>query len=249
MILFFTGTGNSEYAARRIGRITGETPVSLVNRIRSGDTSPLESETPWVVCAPIYAWQMPRIVRDHIAATELRGSRDVYFVLTCGGDTGNADKYARRLCESKGLNFRGLARVVMPENYIAMFSAPDEDEARRIVERAVPGIDGAAELIKEGRDLPPVKKGPLAGFLSAAVNKGFYASAIRDKDFFTTDACISCGLCARVCPLGNIELRDGRPVWKGNCTQCMSCICRCPVKAIEFGKKSVGKPRYICPDV
>ena len=249
MILFFTGTGNSEYAARRIGRITGETPVSLVNRIRSGDTSPLESETPWVICAPIYAWQMPRIVHDHIAATELRGSRDVYFVLTCGGDTGNADKYARRLCESKGLNFRGLARVVMPENYIAMFSAPDEEEARRIIEKAVPGIDGAAELIKEGRDLPPVKKSPLAGFLSAAVNKGFYASAIRDKDFFATDACISCGLCAEVCPLGNIELRDGRPVWKGNCTQCMSCICRCPVKAIEFGKKSAGKPRYICPDV
>jgi ferredoxin len=249
MILFFTGTGNSEYAARRIGRITGETPVSLVNRIRSGDTSPLESETPWVICAPIYAWQMPRIVRDHIAATELRGSRDVYFVLTCGGDTGNADKYARKLCESKGLRFRGMAKAVMPENYIAMFSAPDEEEARRIIEKAVPGIDGAAELIKEGRDLPPVKKGVLAGFLSAAVNRGFYASAIKDRDFFATDACISCGLCAEVCPLGNIELRDGRPVWKGTCTQCMSCICRCPVKAIEFGKKSTGKPRYICPDV
>lgn len=249
MILFFTGTGNSEYAARRIGRVTDETPVSLVNRIRSGDTSPLESETPWVVCAPIYAWQMPRIVRDHIAATELRGSRDVYFVLTCGGDVGNADKYARRLCESKGLKFRGLARVVMPENYIAMFSAPDEEEARRIIEKAIPGIDETARLIKEGRDLPPVKKSPLAGFLSAVVNKGFYASAIRDKGFFTTDACISCGLCGEVCPLGNIELRDGRPVWKGYCTQCMSCICRCPVKAIEFGKKSVGKPRYICPDV
>ena len=249
MILFFTGTGNSEYAARRIGRVTGETPVSLVNRIRAGDTSPLESEAPWVVCAPIYAWQMPHVVRDHIAATELRGSRDMYFVLTCGGDVGNAEKYARRLCLSKGLNFRGLAKVVMPENYIAMFGAPDEEEARRIILKAIPGIDEAAALIKEGRDLPPVKKGPLAGFLSAAVNKGFYASAIRDKDFYATDACISCGLCAEVCPLGNIELKDGKPVWKGNCTQCMSCICRCPVKAIEFGKKSVGKPRYICPDV
>ncbi len=249
MILFFTGTGNSEYAARRIGRVTGETPVSLVNRIRSRDTSPLESETPWVICAPIYAWQMPRIVRDHIAATELRGSRDVYFVLTCGGDTGNADKYARKLCESKGLRFRGMAKAVMPENYIAMFSAPDEEEARRIIEKAVPGIDGAAELIKEGRDLPPVKKGVLAGFLSAAVNRGFYASAIKDRDFFATDACISCGLCAEVCPLGNIELRDGRPVWKGTCTQCMSCICRCPVQAIEYGKKSAGKPRYVCPDI
>ena len=249
MILFFSGTGNSEYAARRIGRIIGEEPVSLAKRLREADCSPLESETPWVVCAPIYAWQMPRVVRDHIASTELRGSRDVYFVLTCGGDTGNADKYARKLCRSKGMNFRGMARIVMPENYIAMFGAPDADEARSIIEKAVPGIDETAALIKEGRDLPPVKKSPLAGFLSAVVNKGFYASAIKADKFFATDACVSCGLCEEVCPLGNITLKDGRPVWGGNCTQCMSCICRCPKEAIEFGTKSAGKRRYICPDV
>ena len=249
MILYFTGTGNSEFAARTIGRIIDEGPVPMAKRIRVGDVSPLESGTPWVICAPIYAWQMPRIVRDHIAATELRGSRDVYFVLTCGGDTGNADKYAGKLCESKGMNFRGLARVVMPENYIAMFGAPDEEEARRIIEKAVPGLEEAASLIKEGRDLPPVKKGPLAGFLSAVVNKGFYASAIKDDKYYSTEACISCGLCADVCTLGNITLKEGKPVWGGNCTQCMSCICRCPQEAIEFGKKSVGKRRYICPKV
>jgi NAD-dependent dihydropyrimidine dehydrogenase PreA subunit len=142
-----------------------------------------------------------------------------------------------------------MARIVMPENYIAMFGAPDAEEARRIIEKAVPGIDETAALIKEGRDLPPVKKSPLAGFLSAVVNKGFYASAIKDDKFFATDACVSCGLCEEVCPLGNITLKDGRPVWGGNCTQCMSCICRCPKEAIGFGTKSAGKRRYICPDV
>nr|WP_264291386.1 MULTISPECIES: hypothetical protein [unclassified Dorea] len=28
------------------------------------------------------------------------------------------------------------------------------------------------------------------------------------------------------------------------CTHCMACICYCPAEAIEYGKKSVGKPRY-----
>lgn len=249
MILFFTGTGNSEYAARRIGRAAGETPVSLAPRLKAGDVSPLESETPWVVCAPTYAWNIPRVVREHIAATELRGNKDVYFVLTCGGDTGNAEKYCRRLCEEKGMRFRGLAPIVMPENYIVMFSAPAEDEARRVIAAADPKIDAAAELIKSGADLPPVRTSPLGGFMSAVVNKGFYASAIKDSKYYSTDACVSCGLCAEACPLGNITIKDGRPVWGGKCTQCMSCICRCPAAAIEFGTKSVGKRRYVCPEL
>ena len=33
-------------------------------------------------------------------------------------------------------------------------------------------------------------------------------------------------------------------VWGKNCTHCMACICYCPKEAIEYGKKSKGKPRY-----
>ena len=47
-----------------------------------------------------------------------------------------------------------------------------------------------------------------------------------------------------LCPLNNIHLESGRPVWGKNCTHCMACICYCPKEAIEYGKKSKGKPRY-----
>ena len=46
------------------------------------------------------------------------------------------------------------------------------------------------------------------------------------------------------CPTNNIVIQNGKPVWGNNCTHCMACICRCPAEAIEYGKKSVGKPRY-----
>lgn len=59
-----------------------------------------------------------------------------------------------------------------------------------------------------------------------------------------SDACVGCGQCASKCPLNNIELRNGKPEWGKQCTHCMACISYCPAKAIEYGKRSVGKPRY-----
>ena len=56
--------------------------------------------------------------------------------------------------------------------------------------------------------------------------------------------CIGCGQCVKRCPMNNVAIKDGKPVWGRNCTHCMACICYCPVSAIEYGKKSVGQPRY-----
>ena len=65
----------------------------------------------------------------------------------------------------------------------------------------------------------------------------------------TGNACISCGRCAVSCLTHNIKLKNGKPVWGDNCVHCMKCICDCPEGAIEYGKASLGKPRYHCPDM
>jgi NAD-dependent dihydropyrimidine dehydrogenase PreA subunit len=39
------------------------------------------------------------------------------------------------------------------------------------------------------------------------------------------------------------------PVWGKECTQCLACIHRCPVQAIEYGKATIGKRRYVHPDL
>lgn len=80
MILYFTGTGNSEYAAKKLAAALGEETMPLMERIRHNDTSPLESETPWIVCTPTYAWQLPHIVRDHLRRTLSAAARKSNFV-------------------------------------------------------------------------------------------------------------------------------------------------------------------------
>ena len=133
MILCFSGTGNSNYVAKRIADALGDALVNLNDRIKASDTSPVETDERLIIVTPTYAWRIPRVVRDWLLKTELRGAKRSWFVMTCGSEIGNADKYNRELCAEKAISCMGTTQIVMPENYIAMFSAPQADEARQIV--------------------------------------------------------------------------------------------------------------------
>lgn len=247
MILYFSGTGNSAYAAEKISRETGDDVVDLFERIRSHDYSAVHSGRPWVIVSPTYAWRIPRILDDWLAHTEMRGSKDIYFIMTCGGSIGNAGEYLKKMCASKGMNYMGCRTIVMPENYLAMFEVPEREEALQIIKRAEGTIVEAAQYIKKEKALPAPSVSLRDRVSSGIVNDVYYPMFVHAKKFYATDACISCGKCEKLCPLNNIRILKGKPVWGNQCTHCMACICRCPSEAIEYGKHSIGKPRYVCP--
>lgn len=70
-----------------------------------------------------------------------------------------------------------------------------------------------------------------------------------DRDYNVSDDCISCGICAKVCPVNNIEMKDGKPTFKHNCEQCMACIHNCPKQALNYKNVTAGRIRYRNPDV
>ena len=244
MIFYFSGTGNSNYVAKRIADALGDALVNLNDRIKASDTSSVETGERVIIVTPTYAWRIPRVVRDWLRKTELRGAKQVWFVMTCGSEIGNADKYNRELCTEKGLSCMGTAQTVMPENYIAMFSAPQADKARQIVAKAKPDIDRAIAAIQAGECFAPTRNNLYDRFMSGPVNPIFYKCFVKANAFTASSACIGCGQCVKRCPMNNVTLKDGKPVWGRNCTHCMACICYCPKEAIEYGKKSVGQPRY-----
>ena len=249
MIFYFSGTGNSQLAAKEIGAVTGEPVVSINQLLKEGAKGSFQSDGPLVFVTPTYAWRMPRVVEQWIREAHFEGNPNAYFVLTCGVGCGNAAAYAQKLCTEKGLRFCGLAPVVMPENYLAMFATPSEGECQAILEKAVPEIQILAQRIQRGENFPAVPGSAKDKLLSGPVNTLFYQFAVTDKGFTVSDSCISCGKCAQRCPLGNIGIASGKPVWKGNCTHCMACIAGCPTQAIEYQSKSKGQHRhYIMED-
>ena len=193
MILYFSGTGNSEYAAKRIGKEIDDEVTNLFEKIRTNDYCTMKSERPWIIVVPTYAWRIPHIVKKWLENTELEGTKDIYFVMTCGGSIGNAAKYLGKLCVKKNMNYCGCAEITMPENYIALFSTPTEEEALQIIEQAECVIERTALCIKNKEKLSQSEISFKDKMNSGIINNLFYPVFVHAKKFYATDDCISCG--------------------------------------------------------
>ena len=242
MVLYFSGTGNSRYTARTIADIADDTLVSLNERIKNNDISPLESKKPYVLVCPVYAGRIPRIVEEHIMRTAFYGTDKIYLIVTCAQTPWVTEKYLNKLCEKKKLVSQGFSSIVMPQNYIANGATQPESVNKEVFTKGALKVGEISDYIREQKKLPAEKPGK--SIMSVVLNPMMYKMMITAKPFYTTSACNGCGLCVEKCPLNNIQLSDGTPKWGKNCTHCMACISSCPKEAIEYGKKSVGKTRY-----
>ncbi|MDO4393101.1 MAG: EFR1 family ferrodoxin [Bacillota bacterium] len=244
MIFCYSGTGNSRYIAKRIADALHDEIIDLNDRIKEKNRNPIHSENDVVIVVPTYAWRIPRIVSEWILNTDITGARRIWFAMSCGSEIGNASDYNRQIADKKGLEYMGTAQIIMPENYIALFNAPDKEEAGHIVAKAEPDIDKAIAYIGDGRRFDATRQNLYDRFMSGPVNPIFYKLIVKAGAFRVDEKCTSCGMCVKRCALNNIELQEGKPVWGKVCTHCMACICYCPAEAIEYGRKSTGKPHY-----
>ncbi len=72
---------------------------------------------------------------------------------------------------------------------------------------------------------------------------------LMDAGFFTTEACMGCQTCARICPVHNISFANGKPHWSHRCEQCFACLQWCPAQALQFGTGTLDGKRYRQPAI
>ena len=246
MVLYFSSTGNTEFAAKRIAEATGDTCVNLLDRIRKNDHSELHSDTPFIICAPVYVCEMPRFLRKYIKEQTFTGSKEVSFVFTSGGYCGVAGKLAKNLMKRKGMIWRGHADITMPRNYIVSEHYPMLDEAavKERIESSCKQLDTVIDDLKAGRDLTARKPSVFELWVTVPLNPVWSKFMYKTKGFHATDTCIGCGKCVKLCPLNNILFKDKKPVWENNCSHCMACIGNCPVEAIQYSNITQNKDKY-----
>jgi NAD-dependent dihydropyrimidine dehydrogenase PreA subunit/flavodoxin len=243
MIIYFSGTGNSQYVAQNL-LDEGERLVSMAELIKRNDyIVDLKKDEKLGLVFPVYFYTVPSIVRDFLEIAEISNAGYVYSVITCGGGTAQASVVLKKILEKKGIKLSYFRELLMPDNSMLFYQIPDVEASKGRLDAAQRQILG----IKN--DLKVLKTTPIGDndLISNLIGMG-YKFCSGTKKFYAEDTCIGCGLCERNCPQQVIKLENGKPVWtKANCCKCSACINRCPVKAIQYGSSTKKRNRYVNP--
>jgi ferredoxin len=254
ILYYFSGTGNSLVIARDLAAALGNTTLIAIPRALqapvAGAANAAGVADATGIVFPVYAWGPPRIIMDFIKARTWHGIPYLFAVCTCGGFPGGTLTLTDRALRARGGRLNAGFSIVMPGNYTPMYGAIAETKQQKMFARARARVAEIAELIKAHRNQPVEKSFGLVNWLTGFLYKfGMPKFKTSDAKFWVLDTCTHCGLCVKICPRLNIDLKDGHPQWHGNCEQCMACLQWCPVEAIQFGRATQNRTRYHHPAI
>ena len=284
MIFYFSGTGNTKWAASKLAAATREDLISIAPYMRADDSSHNLAE-PFILkenerlgfVFPVHGWRVPKLVREFIskmkiqrepsdATTENKAKAEdslknrpfAYCVCTAGDSIGlTIENLNKVISQNPSLQALGITEVsssyslIMPESYIGlpfMDVDPKEREIRKKENAAQELAVVCEEIFDRKEGISRLVKGPIPWFFTKVVGGFFENVLITDKRFHVEkDRCVKCGICANVCPVGDIKGGHGEyPVWQHHkdCLTCFTCYHHCPHHAIEFGNQTQKKGQY-----
>lgn len=270
MIFYFSGTGNSKWAAKTLALETGDTLVSIPEVINSDCSFTLEKDEHVGFIFPIHGWRVPNIVKEFLTKLTIKTLGEdtshvkhyCFCLVTAGDSIGKAmERFQQQLKSvtvNDALSLKAVCSLIMPESYVGL-PGMDVDTKEKELEKkelASKQLKDFSNILKQRphKDSNQIWgwnqliRGPIPSFFSGPVGGFFERSLITDKPFHVDSRrCVKCGICANVCPVSDIKGGLGfEPEWlhNGKCLTCFSCYHHCPHHAIEFGKRTQKKGQY-----
>ena len=301
MIFYFSGTGNTKWAASKLASATHEDLISIAPYMRADDSSHTLAE-PFILkknerlgfVFPVHGWRVPKLVREFIGRMKVQraepdaagsqtlsdisgnsASADASGISASAGNSAGSLPFAFCVCtagDSIGLTIENLNEVIsqnpslqalgitkvsssysliMPESYVGLPFMDVDTKEKEIWKKSKSAQELAViceEIFDRKEGVNRLVKGPIPWFFTKVVGGFFENVLITDKRFHVEkDKCVKCGICANVCPVGDIKGGHGEyPEWlhHKDCLTCFTCYHHCPHHAIEFGKQTQKKGQY-----
>lgn len=249
VIYYFSGTGNSLAVAKDLGAdLDNAKIIPIARALKTGTDASYDIVG---VVYPVYMFGLPLIITEFLKKLKVKQDAYVFCVATLGGLPGRAHTLSGNILRGRGIEMAAGFSVRMPGNYTPMYGAEPKEQQDDIFRKGKQKVKDISELVRQQqRGVLEEKPVWLNFLLYVLLYRGGAAQIpLAAKDFWITDACTKCGICGEVCPVENIRMQDGKPVWLDHCQHCLACLHWCPVEAIQYKKSTSGKKRYHHPDV
>lgn len=250
-IYYFSGTGNTLAAAKKIASLLGETElISIADLQRSEEVEFKDADTIGIF-HPVYCFGVPTLVLKFLERIKkpVGAQPYVYSLCTSGGMLGSAHLIMEQKLYKQGVKLNAYFHIPMPSNYIPLSQAPSERRIEKTLKKAEKRLIDDAKLIAAHKSHRPVHLFPLDMLGEVVGKRAVSYMSDYDKYFWLTEGCDGCELCEKICPASNIIIMNGMPTWRGHCEQCMACLQWCPKQVIQFKQITLKRNRYHNPDI
>ena len=234
--VYLSGTGNTKHCMELFCRSL-DVNAKLIPIEDPQAADAIKAAHKIVLGYPVQFSNAPFMVQDFISRhAEIWRGKHVICLATMGLFSGDGAGCAARLLKKHGAVIRGGLHLVMPDSVSdSKLLKKTVEQNREIIAAADRKTAAAVEGIRNGK----YPKDGISVFAHIAGLFGqrlwFYRKTQGYSDAWkVSSACIGCGLCTRICPMGNLQMQQGKPASAGKCTMCYRCISRCPKQAITL---------------
>lgn len=150
MIFYFSGTGNSRYAAEKVGGAINEQAIDMArSRLDEKFTFEVKDQEKIGFVFPVYYYGPPTIVEEFMSKLKIYGNEHpyVYVIMTCGSNSGGADKYVDKILLDHGLETEAFYTIPMVDNFIMGYDLSNEEDRKSINKKAEERIDKVIKSI------------------------------------------------------------------------------------------------------
>lgn len=242
-IFYNTATGNSLYVAKTIKDEFKDCELISISKALKENKFEVNEEMIGFIY-PIHYAGIPIVVNEFIS--KLRIKKDTYIFaigVTGGGGADTSFNQINNLLPDK-LKISNFCTIKYISNYTKASRNPTEKRAKDAIKENESKLINFIESLKK-REIKEKDFKCGIGNLEYRIWKDYYKN--KDKKFNVNERCINCKMCEKVCPVDNIIIENNKPKWSGKCTDCMACINICPKEAINIGKSTIKKNRYLNP--
>ncbi|WP_426349069.1 EFR1 family ferrodoxin [Alloiococcus sp. CFN-8] len=237
--MYFSATGTTKKVVELIAEVLGEglnctsETIDFTLPIVREQKRSLEKDDIVVFGTPVYAGRVPNVLLKYIKGIEGNGAKAIPIVLYGNRNYDDALIELRNLLEEDGFRTIAAGAFVGEHSfsYTLAQGRPDEQDLKIAKDFG----KSIVNMLKDNSEHSPVSvngQTPIRGYYQPRDRKG-NSIDIRKVKPKTTDSCISCKLCAEVCPMGAISFEDVR-VYQNICIKCGACIKKCPTQAKYF---------------